>query len=83
MANLAALHDAGHLLAAGPMFDDEFRGLTIFNVELDQALALMEQVPAVRAGRFALKAITWMVPRGALTSSGSQLPRSTSDVAEG
>ena len=33
MAHLAGLHEAGHLLAAGPLSDEKFRGLTILNVE--------------------------------------------------
>jgi uncharacterized protein len=29
LAHLADLHEAGHLLAVGPVFDKEFRGLSI------------------------------------------------------
>jgi uncharacterized protein YciI len=50
MAHLADLHEAGHLLATGPLFDEKFRGLSIMKVEPEQALALKEQDPAVRAG---------------------------------
>jgi len=80
MANLAALHEAGQLIASGPLFDEEFRGLSIFSVEPDQARALMEQDPAVQAGRFSLKVIQWMVPHGVLSFSRAPLPRSMSEV---
>ena len=33
MAHLADLHEAGHLLAVDPLDDEEFRGLSILNVE--------------------------------------------------
>ena len=32
LSHLAGLHDAGHLLAAGPLLDPELRGLNILNV---------------------------------------------------
>ena len=33
LAHLADLHEAGHLLAAGPLSDEKFRGLSILNVD--------------------------------------------------
>jgi uncharacterized protein YciI len=81
LAHLAELHDAGVLLAAGPLFDEQFRGLSILNVDPDQARALKEQDPAVRAGRFSVKTIQWMVPRGAMSfSADARFPRSASEV---
>src|SRR5947209_8231890 len=66
MAYLADLHEAGYLLAAGPLIgDDTFRGLSILAVGPEQARALKEQDPAVRAGRFSFKVFPWMVPSGA------------------
>ena len=82
MAHLAELHEAGYLLAAGPLFDEEFRGLSILNVEPERARALKEQDPAVVAGRFSVKVIPWMVPRGAMTFSPARFPRSLSELAE-
>jgi uncharacterized protein len=82
MAHLADLHEAGYLLAAGPLFDDTFRGLSILNVEPERALALKEQDPAVVAGRFSVKVIPWMVPRGAMTFSPARFPRSVSELDE-
>ena len=82
MSHLADLHEAGYLLAAGPLSDEQFRGLSIMNVEPEQARALKEQDPAVLAGRFSVKVITWMVPRGAMRFSPIHLPRSVSELAE-
>lgn len=82
MAHLADLHEAGYLLAAGPLFDDKFRGLSILNVEPERARALKEQDPAVVAGRFSVKVIPWMVPRGAMSFSPARFPRSVSELDE-
>jgi len=80
MAHLADLHEQGHLLAAGPLSDEKFRGLTILNVEPERARALKEQDPAVQIGRFAVKVIPWMVPAGAMTFSRTRFPRSLAEA---
>jgi uncharacterized protein len=81
MAHLADLHEAVHLLAAGPLFDDEFRGLSILNVDPEQARALKEADPAVRASRYSVKVVPWMVPAGAMTFSAAHFPRSVAEVS--
>ena len=45
-----------HLLAAGPLLDrtSQFRGLSILNVDVEEARALKESDPAVQAGKFAV-----------------------------
>jgi uncharacterized protein len=80
MAHLADLHEAGHLLAAGPLSDEKFRGLTILNVEPERARELKEQDPAVQIGRFSLKVMPWMVPAGAMTFSRTRFPRSVAEA---
>jgi uncharacterized protein YciI len=83
MAHLADLHDAGYLLAAGPLLGgsgEVFRGLTILNVEPEKARVLKEQVPAVRAGRFSVKVLPWIVPRGTMHFSRTRFPRSMAEV---
>ena len=80
MAHLADLHEAGHLLAAGPLSDEKFRGLTILNVEPEQARELKEQDPAVQIGRFSVKVMPWMVPAGAMTFSRTRFPRSVAEA---
>src|SRR5260221_468543 len=80
MAHLAGLHDAGHLLAAGPLQDDKLRGLSILNVPPEEARALKEADPAVRAGLYSIKVIPWMVPTGAMTFSRAHFPRSIEEA---
>ena len=79
MAHLADLHEAGHLLAAGPLLgapDRRFRGLSVLNVDPEQARALKERDPAVVAGLYAIEAYPWIVPAGAMTFSPARFPRS-------
>jgi uncharacterized protein len=80
LAHLADLHEAGHLLAAGPLSDEKFRGLSILSVEPDRARELKEQDPAVRIGRFSVKVIPWMVPAGAMSFSPARFPRSIAEA---
>src|SRR6266852_166976 len=83
MAHLADLHEAGYLLAAGPLLggsDETFRGLSILNVEPEKARALKDQDPAVRAGRFSVKILPWIVPRGAMHFSHAHFPRSMAET---
>ncbi len=83
MAHLADLHQAGHLLAAGPLLgapDRAFRGLAILNVDPARALKLKEQDPAVRAGRYTVVALPWIVPSGAMTFSPARFPRSMAET---
>jgi uncharacterized protein YciI len=80
MAHLADLHEAGHLVAAGPLLDEKFRGLSILRVEPERARELKEQDPAVRAGRFSVKVMPWLVPAGAISFSPTRFPRSVAEV---
>jgi uncharacterized protein len=81
MSHVADLHEAGVLLAAGPLFDERYRGLSILNVEPERAGELDEQDPAVRAGLYSIKAISWMVPGGVISFSPSRLPRSVAEAS--
>ena len=85
MAHLAKLHESGFLLAAGPLerTDDKFRGLSILNVDTETALRLKQEDPAVRAGRFSVKAFRWMVPGGAMTFSPARFPHSIGEAMGG
>ncbi|MFI5184975.1 MAG: YciI family protein [Vicinamibacteria bacterium] len=61
---------SGALLAAGPLLDDgTIRGILIFKVSLDEAKALAEADPAVRAGRLVLELHPWLAPKGVLNES--------------
>ena len=83
LAHLASLHDAGSLLAAGPLSDPagELRGLSILSVGVDEARRLKEADEAVRADVFSVRAMTWRVPAGAMSFSRTFFPRSMRDVA--
>jgi uncharacterized protein YciI len=83
MAHLADLHEAGHLLAAGPLSDEKFRGLSLLRVDVEQARALKESDPAVQAGRFSVKVIPWMVPAGAMSFTSTRFPRSIAEASSG
>jgi uncharacterized protein YciI len=80
MANIKRLADCGKLLIAGP-FDvgptppaDALAGLFIFDVPtLEEAVALTQTDPAVKAGRFAIEVMPWYGPSG-LTYDGHQPP---------
>ena len=80
LAHLADLHEAGHLVAAGPLSDEKFRGLSILRVDVEQARALKESDPAVQAGRFSVHVMPWMVPAGAISFAPTRFPRSVADA---
>jgi hypothetical protein len=85
LAHLASLHDAGALLAAGPLSDPagELRGLSILNVGVDEARRLKEDDEAVRAGVFTVRVMPWQLPAGAVSFSPTFFPRSMRDVVGG
>jgi uncharacterized protein YciI len=82
LAHLARLHQAGSLLAAGPLSDPagELRGLSILNVPPDEARRLKEEDEAVRAGVFSVRVMPWRIPAGAVSFSRTFFPRSIRDV---
>jgi len=84
MAHIADLAASGRLLAAGPLLDpaSPFRGLSILNVGVDEALALKDEDPAVKAGKYRIIALPWMLPGGAMAFSPARFPRSMADVAD-
>ena len=79
LSHLAALHESGQLLAAGPLPGEprrRFRGLNIFGTGPEEARSLAEQDPAVRAGQFELEVLPWLVPGGTISFGGAGFPRS-------
>ena len=85
LSHLAQLHEAGHLIAAGPVSDPagRLRGLSVLRVDLEQARSLCEQDPAVRAGRFEIDVFPWTVPAGALAFSATRFPHAVAEVMGG
>lgn len=84
MSHLADLHEAGYAVAVGPLADPagELRGLTILNVPPEDARKLKEADPAVRAGRYTVRVIPWLVPAGAMHFTPTQIPRSVAEVTD-
>jgi uncharacterized protein YciI len=82
LAHLASLHEAGSLLAAGPLSDPagELRGLSLLNVPVEEARRLKEADEAVRAGVFSVRVLPWRIPAGAMSFSRTFFPRSMRDV---
>jgi uncharacterized protein YciI len=77
---LASLHEAGHLLAAGPVRGDRIRGLSLLRVDVDEARRLKEQDPAVRARVYELEILPWMVPAGAMSFHRTTFPHSLAEA---
>jgi uncharacterized protein YciI len=80
LAFLAELHDAGSLLAAGPIDHPRYRGLSILNIEPERARELKAQDEAVRAGILTVETAAWMVPAGAVSFSPTRFPRSMAEA---
>ena len=74
LGHLAAMHAAGHLLAAGPLRDQpdpRLRGLCIYRAgSVAAAMELASSDPAVRAGQLEAEAMTWRTRPGALAFGG-------------
>lgn len=68
LAHLRKLNAAGKLVLAGPLTDGgTIRGLCVFKAgSLEEARALEEDDPAVKAGRLAVEVHPWMVQKGIL-----------------
>ncbi len=63
--HLRRLMDEGKMLAAGPLLvNNEIRGIAVFNTEsLEEAKALAEADPAVKAGRMTVEIHPWLVAK--------------------
>ena len=81
---MADLHEAGYLLAVGPLADPdgELRGLSILRVGVEQARELKSADPAVQAGVFLLRVLPWTLPAGLVRFHPSRVPRSVAEVLE-
>ncbi len=76
MANIRKMGATGKLVIAGPFADDgDLRGLFIFRVDtLEEAKALAEQDPAVRAGRLVLEWHPWYAAKNIVVTPKAASP---------
>ena len=65
MAHIGKMADSGKLILAGPFSDGgDLRGMLIFRVDsVEEAKALAEQDPAVKAGRLILEWHPWFAAK--------------------
>jgi len=68
LGHFRKMHAAGYLKIAGPIDgDDEIAGICLYQAgSLERARRLAEDDPAVRAGRFVVRAMTWYTQQGGL-----------------
>ena len=69
LGHLTRMRERGVLLAGGPYDDQEdetFRGMSLYNTDLEETRQLVALDPSIQAGRMAAQIMTWMTPRGEL-----------------
>lgn len=66
LANLRRMADSGKLILAGPFTDDgKLRGIFVFRVDsIEEAKALADADPAVKAGRLVVEIHPWLSAKG-------------------
>lgn len=76
MENIRRMGATGKLLIAGPFVDDgDLRGMFIFRVDtLEEAKALADQDPAVKAGRLVLEWHPWFAAKNVTVTAGPPAP---------
>jgi uncharacterized protein len=79
LGHFRKMHAAGYLKIAGPIEgDDEIAGICLYQAgSLERARRLAEEDPAVRAGHFAVRALTWYTQKGGLTWGANLYQAST------
>ena len=80
LSHIADLADAGKLVAAGPLQDPGYAGLSILTVPPEEALALKAADPAIQAGIYSLQTMAWLVPGGAVKFAPARFPRSIAEA---
>ena len=71
IAHLTRMGEEGRIVVAGPFSDQRdvtMRGACLYRVgSAEEARALAEQDPAVKAGRLRVEVVTWWVEKGYMT----------------
>jgi uncharacterized protein YciI len=81
LSHLAAAHDDGHLIGAGPARGESLRGVSIVTLDPERARAWGVADPAVQAGVFNVEVVPWRVPRGAIAHAAARFPRSVAEAS--
>ena len=66
---LGRMREERHVLLSGPFRsqeDETKRGFSIYRTGLEETRRLIEDDPAIRAGRMSVEVMTWLTPKGAL-----------------
>lgn len=76
LAHIGKMAESGKLIIAGPFSDGgDLRGMFIFRVDtLEEAKALAEQDPAVKAGRLVLEWHPWFAAKNIVVTPRAQAP---------
>jgi uncharacterized protein YciI len=76
LGHFAKMHAAGYLKVAGPIDEDNaIAGICLYQAgSVERARKLAEDDPAVRAGRFVPRVMTWYTQRGALPFDAARNP---------
>ena len=76
MAHIREMAQSGKLILAGPFSDDgKLRGMFIFRVDtMEEAKALAEEDPAVKAGRLIVELHPWYSAKGIRVDPSPQVP---------
>jgi uncharacterized protein YciI len=81
LAHLTSMAESGKMMIAGPFGDQRdqaLRGACIYRVgSVEEARALAEADPAVKAGRLRVEAVTWYVGKGYMTFPKAPGPASS------
>lgn len=79
LAHLTRMGDEGKAVVCGPFADQQdvsFRGACIYRVgSADEARALAEQDPTVKAGQLRIEAVSWYVGKGHMTFPKAPSPQ--------
>jgi uncharacterized protein YciI len=74
MAHIGQMAKDGKLLLAGPFTDNtDLRGMFVFQTaSIEEARALSEADPAVKAGRLRIELHPWLSPKGIRIDQGTR-----------
>jgi uncharacterized protein len=84
LAHIATMAESGKLMVAGPFGDREdesLRGVLIFDCDIDEARAMANEDPAVKAGRMKAVCMSWWTSADALAFPWYEANKPTTNPA--